>query len=390
MRIKVVFFAIGDGGSDVALISMIKEFRNRPIDVLVVVTRWGKKSLIGSLRSLEVESLTANFTFSVWPVVEDLKSFILFPFRLFKRVVWNHFEELRLSKAIENFRPDLIHSNSGCLQIGFNISKRLKLPHVWHLREFQDLDFDWESIPSRNEFLNKLRYSGNFSIAITKTVFSHFNLGPNSYQIYDGIRIEEDLEPITKEPYFLFVGRLTKNKGIFELLEAYRLFSEHHKRFRLLLIGSASSSELNQISKMIELCGLENHVELLGYRDDSYYFMKRAVALIVPSKHEAFGLITAEAMVNRCIVVGRNTSGTKEQFDNGLFNCGREIGFRFSSIPELVQIMSDLASSYPTEKHVQMEEDAFATVKKLYDPRANADRVWDVYRDVLKMKIEDN
>lgn len=44
------------------------------------------------------------------------------------------------------------------------------------------------------------------------------------------------------------------------------------------------------------------------------------MALIVPSPFEAFGLITAEAMFNKCLVIGRDTAGTKEQFDNGQKN----------------------------------------------------------------------
>lgn len=39
--------------------------------------------------------------------------------------------------------------------------------------------------------------------------------------------------------------------------------------------------------------------------------MNRATALIVPSPFEAFGLITAEAMFNKCLVIGKDTAGTK-------------------------------------------------------------------------------
>ena len=45
--------------------------------------------------------------------------------------------------------------------------------------------------------------------------------------------------------------------------------------------------------------------------------MSKALALFVPSSFEGFGFITVEAMFCGCLVIGRNTGGTKEQFDNG-------------------------------------------------------------------------
>lgn len=55
--------------------------------------------------------------------------------------------------------------------------------------------------------------------------------------------------------------------------------------------------------------------------------MNRATALIVPSPFEAFGLITAEAMFNKCLVIGKDTAGTKEQFDNGQKNTIKKLLF---------------------------------------------------------------
>lgn len=63
---------------------------------------------------------------------------------------------------------------------------------------------------------------------------------------------------------------------------------------------------------------IASQVVFLGMRKDIYSLMKDAMALIVPSYWEGFGFITTEAMFNGCLVIGRNTSGTKEQFDNGL------------------------------------------------------------------------
>ena len=55
------------------------------------------------------------------------------------------------------------------------------------------------------------------------------------------------------------------------------------------------------------------------------------LGLIVPSKCEGFGLVTVEGMLNGSLVVGKDTGGTKEQFDNGKSFCGKEIGLRYNT-----------------------------------------------------------
>ena len=41
------------------------------------------------------------------------------------------------------------------------------------------------------------------------------------------------------------------------------------------------------------------------------------------------------------LVIGRNTAGTKEQFDNGVKYSGDEIGLRFLTIDDLVKCMQN-------------------------------------------------
>ena len=74
----------------------------------------------------------------------------------------------------------------------------------------------------------------------------------------------------------------------------------------------------------------------LGVRNDVHQLMRKAKALIVASRNEGFGFITSEAMYNNCIVIGYNTAGTKEQFDNGLVDTGSEIALRYLNQSELL------------------------------------------------------
>jgi hypothetical protein len=63
--------------------------------------------------------------------------------------------------------------------------------------------------------------------------------------------------------------------------------------------------------------------------------------------------------------MGRNSMGTKEQFDNGLTFIGREIGIRYSSQSELADLMSEVIRK-GIDAYREMICDAQETVFNLY------------------------
>ena len=85
-------------------------------------------------------------------------------------------------------------------------------------------------------------------------------------------------------------------------------------------------------------------VHFLGPRDDVLQLMGQAKMFVMPSLSEGFGFTTVEAMCMGTPVIGRNTTGTKEQFDRGLNDTGMEIGLRFTNVNELVQCMERCVS----------------------------------------------
>lgn len=84
---------------------------------------------------------------------------------------------------------------------------------------------------------------------------------------------------------------------------------------------------------------LTTFVHFKGQIDNVNLLMQEAKALIIPSKHEGFGRITAEAMFNGCLTIGRNTGGTKEQFNLGHDITGDDVGLAFLNTIELKNIM---------------------------------------------------
>ena len=129
---------------------------------------------------------------------------------------------------------------------------------------------------------------------------------------------------------------------------------------------------------------MKDKIEFIGQQDlaETEEYMRNASALIVPSLYEAFGRITAEAMSNGCIVIGKNTGGTKEQFDNGLKITGREIGLRYSTVEGLSEILQNFSDLDDTEKDL-MRQCAFKTVQSLYSNESNGESIVAYYNELI-------
>lgn len=108
------------------------------------------------------------------------------------------------------------------------------------------------------------------------------------------------------EPYFLFVGRLEKLKGVQTLFSVFR----DHPRARLLIAGAGSyEPRLRQLAE-----GSAN-IRFLGQLPEGRLqgLYEQAVALIVPSLcFEVFSLVTMEAFRHRTPVIVRNLGALAE------------------------------------------------------------------------------
>ena len=62
--------------------------------------------------------------------------------------------------------------------IGHYIAQKLHIPHIYHVREYGDLDFGYKYFPTRKHFIKQL--SDDYSIFITKDIQKYFLQDQNS------------------------------------------------------------------------------------------------------------------------------------------------------------------------------------------------------------------
>jgi glycosyltransferase involved in cell wall biosynthesis len=112
--------------------------------------------------------------------------------------------------------------------------------------------------------------------------------------------------------------------------------------------------------------------------------MTGAEAFVMTSLSEGFGLTTAEAMLNRCLVIARNTAGSKEQLDRGFALTGSEIGLRFDTYTQLASHLHSIESEKNASIFESMKVHAFNTVDELYTVGSYASKVEEFYNKVLR------
>lgn len=373
------------GGGTKSFLIMLQGLMQRGINPIVVMPDC--KGVFSEIEALKVPTVVTMYRDSTYPWVHSLKDVFLFLPRIVLHRIINFIAVRRISKSVSGLGVDLVHTNVSVCSIGFRVSRRLKIPHVYHIREYADKDFGLYFIPTRNLYLRQLSAKKSYSICITKDIQRYFQQdnSNNSRVIYNGIQHAIAKRPqVSKKDFFLYAGRLVAAKGVMEMLEAYYEYkSQAVHIYPIYIIGEQPDPVyFRRVKDYIKSRHLENLVIICGQRADIQDYMQHAKAIIIPSHNEGFGRCMPEAMFNGCLAVGRDTGGTHEQFENGLELTGDEIALRFNTNTQLAQHLLDISNHTP-DHYQSMLERAFYTVNHLYSAESNVNNVYHFYKQIL-------
>lgn len=378
---KVLYVSHADNlqGSGKALLNIIKGMVSYNIKPVIVLP--GKGALYNKLKEYTNDIYCINCYQEVYPQYGSFFDILLFLPRLIYSQIINYYAYIKLSQIARKEKPNIIHSNTGIIRYGSKVAHKLNIPHVWHLREYQIEDFHWHPIGGLTTLKKLFNEKDNHCVAITRGIYEYFELTEKDIVNYDGVfSINDKICNSPRDKYFLFVGSITYGKGVLDAVKAFDMFSQSNKGYKLYICGEGGFDIKNEISKLES----RESIICLGRRDDVYELMSMATALLVPSYSEGFGFITVEAMINRCIVIGRNTAGTKEQFDNGLNWTGMEIGYRFSTVQELCQKMINIVQESESPNVEAIRDAAFKVAFNNYNLEKSNKTLYEYYNTLLK------
>ncbi len=166
--------------------------------------------------------------------------------------------------------------------------------------------------------------------------------------------------------HFLFVGRLEREKGIFDLLNAYaQLSSELRAQMGLVFVGDGSAQpELRKRAARVE----SGSIQILGFlqREQLAVCYRLAETFVFPTHSDPWGLVVNEAMACGLPIICSNAAGCAADLVADQEN-GRVV---FSGdVDQLSSAMDDLARDH--QLRISMGQASLKKIQK-YSPGACA------------------
>ncbi|HEY5587613.1 MAG TPA: glycosyltransferase [Candidatus Paceibacterota bacterium] len=121
------------------------------------------------------------------------------------------------------------------------------------------------------------------------------------------------------------VGRLSLEKGYDRLIKAHSTLVKQYPH-KLVILGEGK--ERSNLEKLIGKLGVGKSVELKGFMNNPYPYIKEADLFVCSSRSEGYPLVVAEALVLGKPVIATDVTGPREILQNG------EYGFLCDSSKE--------------------------------------------------------
>jgi glycosyltransferase involved in cell wall biosynthesis len=118
-------------------------------------------------------------------------------------------------------------------------------------------------------------------------------------------------------PYFLYVGNAYPHKNLDRLVEAFSLIVKDYPEVKLILIGKEDYF-YKRLKENVKTLGIEKNIIFTGFvsEEDLQNYYHHALATIVPSLMEGFGLPGLEAMQAGCLVLASDIPSLKEIYQD--------------------------------------------------------------------------
>ena len=137
-----------------------------------------------------------------------------------------------------------------------------------------------------------------------------------------------------KKTTLIFLGSLSKDKGIEDAIKCFSKLSSLNKDWQFWIIGKSDSSYLNYLKNLAKRFNVSNHIKFWGFVNENkkVELLSKSHLLINPSIREGWGLNVIEAASLGVPTVGYNVPGLKDSIVNN------KTGYLSSPNPEDLSI----------------------------------------------------
>ncbi len=344
-------------------------------------------------------------------------------------VIYSKENYRKFEKAIKDFKPDIVHLNNFQRQLSESIIEccyKYKIPIIFTAHDMQAicpaismLDSDKKICEDcmcgkyincikkkciKNSTMKSLLGAIEGKYYRYKKVYNkkiNYIITPSEFYrnkfIKDGIsedRIQVirnfidtkkyDLK-IEDQDYVFYSGRLSKEKGILNLIEAFsKLIKENEELKDKKLLVAGDGPERENIEEIIKVNKLEKNIILLGYlkQDILKDYIRKCKFAIVPSIcYENCPYSVIEIQLIGKAIIGADIGGIPEMIKND----ENGLTYKHDNMDELMRKMKLLFNDENLARKLGIKAKEFA--KKEYDKKEYYDKLIDIYN---KVKIDNS
>ena len=371
---KVLFIAAGGSyyGANRSMLALITDLRKRyDIDVRVAVVgqNFWKVSLENSplVNTLQENNIPVYcLPYFQWRDIPNYHDGIISDIKLH---ILNKINLIKIIGEIKDFAPEIIHSNNTAFDLGKRLADYKKIPHIFHLREYGDLDYGMV-FKVRNSYVNKV-FNASTCIAISESIKKYYrdSIGiTNIKRIYNGIDVTK-YRPKNKKKkdeivHFCCVGVISESKNQIEAIRSAKVLLESGVHcFQVHFYGDGGEYE-HDLKRLVNENGLAKNVVFHGYSSNIEEELLNMDVGLMLSKNEAFGRVTIEYMLSSMPVIASKGGASTELIQEGkqgyLYELGNEAELadcmkRFCYSKKQIEIMGKFAYSYAVNNFSMQE-----------------------------------
>jgi len=244
--------------------------------------------------------------------VKYLRGTVKFIFNLLSSFI------LHLRLYFKNIKPSIVHTNTLTTDFGYLLSRRTNASHVWHIREFAKLTFDFD-FELGSSYVDYCVRNSSTVICVSESVKEYYSTlfkKSNLVRVYNGVDTNRKYVMQYKTCgifRMLLIGRLTsEKKQEHAILACSELLKAGKSDFVLDIWGDGPNHK--KLVYLLKSLNLERHIRMRGYGNE-IPIHEYDLGLNCTT-YEAFGRVTVEYMLSGIPAVGPNSGGIKEIIGN--------------------------------------------------------------------------
>jgi len=229
---------------------------------------------------------------------------------------------------IQKLSPDIILTSTMVIPWGAAVAEMIKRPHIWWIKEFGELDHNFEFSLPFQQTLDIIRETSNYMVFNSEIVKETLFKGISP----DKGRVAYNLKPVfseTSQPqktYFkdtlsiklLISGRVAKSKGQDDAIYAVEILLERGYNIELCILGDSGNPFGNSLREYVRSRKMEDWIHFENFCENVRPVIEQSDIGLTCSINEAFGRATAESMALGRPVIGTRSGGTAELIEDGI------------------------------------------------------------------------